>query len=84
MPWALFLVAISAAQAQDSALEREVRWRPVTELTESDFQQLHLDGRLVGPEGVLLLERQRARFNPLISMRTDFDREMIASLRTVR
>ena len=52
--------------------------------TEIDFEGLEIDGELVKPQGSLLLERQGAKFNPMIKLRTDFDDEMEHSVKEVK
>ena len=44
--------------------------------TEIDFEGIELEGQLVKPQGALLLERKLASFNPLITLRKDFDKEI--------
>ena len=52
--------------------------------TEVDFEALEIEGQLVKPQGALVLERQRAAFNPLIKLRTDFSYEMNRSVEEIK
>ena len=51
--------------------------------TEIDFEALELEGQLLKPQGALLLERRKASFNPLITLRKDFNKEMKESIKAV-
>jgi hypothetical protein len=52
--------------------------------TEIDFEGLDVSGELVKPSGMLLLDRKRAAFNPLIKIRSDFNEEMAASVDEIK
>lgn len=52
--------------------------------TEIDFEAVEVAGELVKPQGVLLLDRKKASFNPLINLRQDFNPEMEASIDEIR
>ena len=52
--------------------------------TEIDFEGVEVQGLLVKPQGLLLLERRSAHFNPLIKLRTDFDDEMNRSVNEIK
>jgi hypothetical protein len=52
--------------------------------TEIDFEGLDVSGELVKPSGMLLLDRKRAAFNPLIKIRSDFNEEMSASVDEIK
>jgi hypothetical protein len=52
--------------------------------TEIDFEGLDVSGELVKPSGMLLLDRKRANFNPLIKLRSDFNEEMSASVDEIK
>ncbi|MEM6928852.1 MAG: hypothetical protein AAF602_18075 [Myxococcota bacterium] len=73
-----FLMVSSTAFAQDSGRsERQVKYKQRTVI---DFEGVDVTGTLVRPSGALVLERRKADFNPLIKLRSDFDREMKQSL----
>jgi hypothetical protein len=52
--------------------------------TEIDFEGVDVEGQLVKPQGSLILDRQTARFNPLIKLRTDFNPEMSMSINEIK
>ena len=52
--------------------------------TEIDFEGVEVEGELVKPQGALLLERRAANFNPLITLRKNFDTEMRKSVNDVK
>lgn len=51
---------------------------------EIDFEALDVTGELVKPQGAILQERGRAKFNPLIKIRYDFNDEISDSVRDIR
>jgi hypothetical protein len=69
----------SSAVAQDE--NREVRYK---EKTVIDFEEVDVNGELVKPSGMLLLDRKKADFNPLIRLRENFDEEMKQSVDEVK
>jgi len=79
--FAAALLFSGSAFAQDETSGREVRYK---ERTEIDFEGVDVTGELVKPSGALLLDRRKADFNPLIKLRTDFNREMKQSVDQVK
>ena len=68
------LLSLGVSYADDSKTEEpKVVYKAKTEI---DFEGVEIDGELVRPQGSLILDRQRAKFNPLIKLRVDFDDEM--------
>ena len=76
----LFYLFMLTAMAEEPAEEPKITYKKETEI---DFEALELEGQLVKPQGALLLERKRASFNPLITLRTDFDQEMRNSIKVI-
>jgi hypothetical protein len=75
----LFLLP-TAALAQDA--EPEVRYQDRTEI---DFERaLDIQGELVKPKGVVVVETRRKGFNPLIELRVDFKAELAATAREIQ
>jgi len=72
----LYLMMLSSL-AQDRATEYKKR-------TEIDFEAIELTGVMVKPEGSVIIERRKAEFNPLIRIRTDFNEEMVDSVREIK
>jgi hypothetical protein len=77
----LFLI-LGVSFADDSNKEEpKVVYKAKTEI---DFEGVEIAGELVKPQGQLILDRQRAQFNPLIKLRTDFDDEMDKSVDEIK
>ena len=74
----LFYLFMLTAQADDKP---KVTYKKETEI---DFEAIELEGQLVKPQGALLLERKRASFNPLITLRKDFDKEIGDSIMEIK
>ena len=51
--------------------------------TEIDFESVEIEGQLKKPQGVLLTEQQRARFNPLVQLRLEWSQEMSESVNQI-
>tara|TARA_Y100000593_G_C4314746_1_gene340245 strand:+ start:3733 stop:3993 length:261 start_codon:yes stop_codon:yes gene_type:complete len=81
----LLLISTSFAGDNDDNT-REHNGRTVTyqSRTVIDFEGLEIAGQLVKPQGSLILDRRRANFNPLIQLRTDFNREMHQSVDEIK
>jgi hypothetical protein len=75
------LTSVSYAQEAEAEPEREIRYK---ERTEIDFEGVDIIGELVKPSGKLLLDRKKAKFNPLIRMRSNFDKEMKDSVDEIK
>ena len=75
----LFLL-INIAFANDPE-EPTVTYKKQTEI---DFEGLEIDGELVKPQGQLVLERKKANFNPLITLRKDFNPELKSSVELIK
>jgi len=54
------------------------------EKTEIDFDGVEIAGELVRPQGSLILDRQRAKFNSLVWIRGDFDDEMDKTVEEIK
>ena len=71
-----FLVGLAFAQ-EDRVIEYQKR-------TEIDFEALDIEGEMVKPQGSLLMERQKTKFNPLIELRMDWNHEMSSSVKEIK
>ena len=82
----LAALALSAgpAFAQDEVDPDSGRKVIYKQKTEIDFEGVEVEGELVKPQGALLLDRQRASFNPLIKLRLDFNEEMQQSVDEIK
>ena len=54
------------------------------EETEIDFEDLEIDGKIIKPEGDIIIERTESTFNPLIKLRMDFNPEMDQSISNIK
>ena len=80
----LFIFALLfplSAHAQDEEESRKVIYKQRTEI---DFDSVDVNGELIKPAGALLIDRKRAKFNPLIRLRTDWREEMKKSIDKVK
>ena len=80
----LFIFALLfplSAHAQDEEESRKVIYKQRTEI---DFDSVDVNGELIKPAGALLIDRKRAKFNPLIRLRTDWREEMKKSVDKVK
>ena len=79
----LFLLSLLSADAfaDEPAEEPRIVYKSKTEI---DFEGIEIDGELGKPQGSLLLERQGAKFNPMIKLRIDFDDEMEKSVQEIK
>jgi hypothetical protein len=75
----ILVMVTSPALAQDG--EREVTYKDRTVI---DFEEVDVNGELVKPSGMLLLDRKKADFNPLIRLREHFNEEMKQSVDEVK
>lgn len=76
----VFLLAPSIAVSQGSS-EPTVRYKKKTEI---DFEDVTIDGALKRPHGSYMLEKRQSRFNPLIKLKENFDKEMTESVELMR
>ena len=74
----LFYLFMLTAQADD---EPKVVYKKETEI---DFEAIELEGELLKPLGKFTMERRKATFNPLITLRKDFNEEMKDSIREIK
>lgn len=63
--------------AQDKQIEYQKR-------TEIDFEALDIEGQMIKPQGSIIMERTKTKFNPLIQLRTDWNHEMNDSVREIK
>lgn len=76
------LLTLGISYADDSKTEEpKVIYKAKTEI---DFEGVEIEGDLIKPQGHLILDRQRAKFNPLIKLRVDFDDEMDKTVNEIK
>ena len=56
----------------------------IPDVTEIDFGTVDVRAEVQRPDGVVVTEPKRPKFNPLIRLRADFDREITDSVSEVR
>jgi hypothetical protein len=91
---ALLAVAVPAAAAEPAgeseaasasvelpSTEKEIRYKVKTEI---DFGERKVNGVLSGPMGVYADSLADQQWNPLIRLRSNFDREILASTESIR
>ena len=76
----LFMLS-GVAYADDTKEEPKVVYKQKTEI---DFESVDVVGELVKPQGSLVLDRKRAKFNSMVWIRADFDDEMDKSVEEVK
>ncbi len=80
----LFIFALLfplTAHAQDKQEDRKVIYQQRTVI---DFEDVDVTGELIKPAGAVVIDRKRAKFNPLIKLRQDFKSEMKRSIKQVQ
>ena len=77
----IFVSLLNIASAQDDTGKPEVTYKKETTI---DFEGVDIEGTLVKPQGALLLERKKAHFNPLITLRNNFNKEMNSSVNDIK
>jgi len=75
---AALLGLAATAQAEDQVI-REPDRTVVRKETRIDFADQTLEGNIVRPEGNYILDRNRNRFESLVRLRTNFERELRGS-----
>ena len=81
MKYLLLMLLASPAHADEPEEEPKVIYKQKTEI---DFEGVEIAGELVRPQGTLILDRQRAKFNSMVWIRSDFDDEMDKSVEEVK
>ena len=76
-----FIASVSLANAEPNSEEPRVIYQRETII---DFEALDIEGQLIGPDGTLILDRRAASFNPLITLREDFNDLMSQSVDEVK
>lgn len=77
----LSIIAISFAQDPAETVEDAPQYASETHI---EFGYTRVGGQLVGPDGVMLSEPRGMEFTPMIELRSNFDREMAASVDLVK
>jgi len=72
-----FIMSLAFGQESD----KNIRYQRETEI---DFDGIDILGELVKPQGALIIDRSVASFNPLIELRTDWNKEMNESVSHIK
>ena len=75
----LFLITAGPAAAQSQ--NQDITYQKVTTI---DMGDLNVSATVQGPDSVLVNQRPKPQFNPMIKLRKDFDDEMTWSVDAVR
>ncbi|TNE91168.1 MAG: hypothetical protein EP330_05855 [Deltaproteobacteria bacterium] len=73
----LFLILVPALSMAEPRAE-------IPAVTEIDFGTVDVKADVVGPDGQIVHEPRRPKFNPLIRLRTNFDDEIARSIAEIR
>ena len=75
------VIGLSLSPTIDEDIEPKVVYKEETHL---DFDLVDVKGELIKPNGVIVLERQKAMFSPLLKLRSHFETEMSHSVNAIR
>ena len=81
MRYILLMLLATPAFADEPEDEPKVIYKQKTEI---DFEGVEISGELVRPQGSLILDRKRAKFNSMVWIRADFDDEMDKSVEEIK
>jgi len=81
MKYLILLMFSGVAYADDKKEEPKVVYKQKTEI---DFESVDVVGELLKPQGSLVLDRKRAKFNSMVWIRSDFDDEMDKSIQEIK
>lgn len=73
------LISFTAMIAQEE-VDSEGRTIKYREKTVIDFEDLMLEGQIKKPSGSFLMDRTKKKFNSLINMKKDFNKELVKSV----
>ena len=77
-----FMLLLSfPAYGQEKKEDRKIIYQ---ERTEIDFDAMEVTGELVKPQGSVITDRKRAKFDSFIKLRVNWDKEMKKSLKEIR
>ena len=72
------LLSLSFLSAQETDEEgRLIKYR---EKTVIDFEDVMLEGQIKKPSGSFLMDRSKTKFNSLINLKQDFNKELVRSV----
>ena len=78
----LFGLCIANAQSMDANAPDNVQYKDIIEI---EFgEELNINGEIVSPNGSVVSEAFRPDFNPLLSLRMDFQQELNRSVSLIK
>ena len=77
-----FMLLLSfPAYGQEKNEDRKIVYQ---ERTEIDFDAMEVTGELVKPQGSVIVDRKRAKFDSFIKLRVNWDKEMKKSTKEIQ
>jgi len=77
--WTVALLGLAATAHAEDRVVREADRTVVRKETRVDFADQTVEGSIVRPEGNYILDRNKNRFESLVRLRPNFERELRAS-----
>ena len=75
---ALLMLAFGFVVAQD--VDEQGRLVKYREKTVIDFEDIMLEGQIKKPSGSFLMDRSKKKFNSLINLKKEFNKELVKSV----
>jgi len=76
----VLLLAFGIVWAQDQDTDEQGRLIKYREKTVIDFEDVMLEGQIKKPLGQFLIDRSKTKFNSLINLKKDFNKELVRSV----
>ncbi|MGI6393888.1 MAG: hypothetical protein ACOX2F_04035 [bacterium] len=76
----LILSVFSFVWAQEQETDEQGRLIKYREKTVIDFEDVMLEGQIKKPSGQFLIDRSKTKFNSLINLKKDFNKELVRSV----
>lgn len=78
--FALFLFAGVLSAQEGPETDEQGRLVKYREKTVIDFEDVMLEGQIKKPSGQFLIDRSKTKFNSLINLKKDFNKELVRSV----
>jgi hypothetical protein len=76
----ILLLTFNIVWAQDQDTDEQGRLIKYREKTVIDFEDVMLEGQIKKPSGQFLIDRSKTKFNSLINLKKDFNKELVRSV----
>ncbi len=76
----ILLLTFGIVWAQESDMDEQGRLIKYREKTVIDFEDVMLEGQIKKPSGQFLIDRSKTKFNSLINLKKDFNKELVRSV----